>query len=50
MVVDDEPTLVAIAEETLTQLDYRPVGFDSSVGALQALRADPGRFGVVLTD
>lgn len=50
MVVDDEPALVAIAEETLTHLGYRPVGFDSGVAALQAFRADPGRFDLVLTD
>jgi signal transduction histidine kinase/FixJ family two-component response regulator len=50
MVVDDERALVAIAEETLTQLGYRPVGFDSSLAALQAFRAEPARFDLVLTD
>jgi CheY-like chemotaxis protein len=50
MVVDDEPALVAIAEETLAQLGYRPAGFGSSVAALQTFREDPGRFDVVLTD
>jgi CheY-like chemotaxis protein len=50
MVVDDEPVLVAIAEETLAQLGFRPVGFDSSVAALQAFRADQEHFDVVLTD
>jgi PAS domain S-box-containing protein len=50
MIVDDEPTLVALAEETLTELGYDPVGFDSSVAALQAFRAEPKRFDLVLTD
>jgi predicted ATPase/signal transduction histidine kinase/GAF domain-containing protein/CheY-like chemotaxis protein len=50
MIVDDERALVAVAEETLAQLGYEPVGFDSSVAALQAFRAEPKRFDLVLTD
>jgi NO-binding membrane sensor protein with MHYT domain/nitrogen-specific signal transduction histidine kinase/ActR/RegA family two-component response regulator len=50
MIVDDERALVALAEETLAGLGYEPVGFDSSVAALQAFRADPNRFDLVLTD
>jgi DNA-binding NtrC family response regulator len=50
MIVDDEPTLVALAEEMLAGLGYEPVGFESSVIALQAFRAKPGRFDLVLTD
>ncbi|MFZ1868833.1 MAG: ATP-binding protein [Steroidobacteraceae bacterium] len=50
MIVDDEPALVALTEETLAELGYEPVGFGSSVAALSAFRADPGRFDVVLTD
>jgi predicted ATPase/signal transduction histidine kinase/CheY-like chemotaxis protein len=50
MIVDDEPALVALAEETLAELDYEPVGFDSSLAALQAFRAEPNRFDLVLTD
>jgi signal transduction histidine kinase/CheY-like chemotaxis protein len=50
MVVDDERALVALAEETLAALGYEPAGFDSSVAALQAFRAEPGRFDLVLTD
>jgi CheY-like chemotaxis protein len=41
---------VALAEETFAQLGYEPVGFDSSVAALQAFRAEPKRFDLVLTD
>ena len=50
MIVDDEPALVALAEEILAGLGYEPVGFESSPIALQAFRAEPGRFDLVLTD
>jgi predicted ATPase/signal transduction histidine kinase/CheY-like chemotaxis protein len=50
MIVDDERALVALAEETLAELGYEPVGFESSVAALQAFRAEPKRFDLVLTD
>jgi CheY-like chemotaxis protein len=50
MIVDDERALVALAEETLAELGYEPVGFDSSLAALQAFRAEPNRFDLVLTD
>jgi CheY-like chemotaxis protein/two-component sensor histidine kinase len=50
MIVDDERALVALAEETLFELGYETVGFDSSVAALRAFRAEPKRFDLVLTD
>src|SRR5258706_540063 len=50
MIVDDERSLVALAEETLAALGYEPVGFDSSIAALQAFRAEPQRFDLVVTD
>jgi PAS domain S-box-containing protein len=50
MIVDDEPTLVALAEEMLAGLCYEPVGFESSRLALQAFAAKPERFDIVLTD
>jgi PAS domain S-box-containing protein len=50
MIVDDEPMLVALAEEMLAGLGYEPVGFESSRVALQAFRANPDRFDLVLTD
>jgi len=50
MIVDDERALLALAEDTLAELGYEPVGFDSSVAALQAFRAEPKRFDLVLTD
>jgi predicted ATPase/signal transduction histidine kinase/GAF domain-containing protein/CheY-like chemotaxis protein len=50
MVVDDERALVMLVEETLAELGYEPVGFDSSLAALEAFRAEPKRFDLVLTD
>jgi signal transduction histidine kinase/ActR/RegA family two-component response regulator len=50
MIVDDQRSLVALAEETLAALGYEPSGFDSSVAALEAFRAEPQRFDLVLTD
>jgi signal transduction histidine kinase/ActR/RegA family two-component response regulator len=50
MIVDDQRSLVALAEETLAALGYEPAGFDSSVAALQAFRAEPQRFDLILTD
>jgi CheY-like chemotaxis protein len=50
MIVDDEPVLVGLAEETLAQLGYEPVGFESGSVALQAFTTDPQRFDLVLTD
>jgi CheY-like chemotaxis protein len=50
MIVDDQSSLVALAEETLAALGYEPAGFQSSVVALQAFRAAPRRFDLVLTD
>jgi CheY-like chemotaxis protein len=34
----------------LAALGYEPVGFDTSAAALAAVRADPDRFDLVLTD
>jgi signal transduction histidine kinase/CheY-like chemotaxis protein len=50
LVVDDEAALVALAEETLAALDYEPVGYTSSVAALQALEQSPSQFDALLTD
>jgi PAS domain S-box-containing protein len=50
MIVDDEQQLVELAEEVVARLGYEPVGFASSTAALQAFRAEPERFDVVITD
>jgi PAS domain S-box-containing protein len=50
MIVDDERPLVALAEEIIADLGYEPVGFDCSSSALEAFRAAPDRFDLLLTD
>ena len=50
MSVDDEGALLALARETLEGLGYHPVGFESSSAALQAFRAEPDRFDLILAD
>ena len=50
MIVDDERPLVALAKEMLAALGYQPEGFESSSAALQAFRAEPQRFDLILTD
>ena len=50
LVVDDEPELVALMEEMLNGLGYKPVGYSDPVAALQALRENPQRFAAVMTD
>jgi PAS domain S-box-containing protein len=50
MIVDDERPLLSLAEETLVGLGYLPVAFESSSAALQAFRAEPDRFDLILTD
>jgi CheY-like chemotaxis protein len=50
MIVDDEPMLVALAEEMLAGLGYEPVGFESSSRALQVFRSNSKRFDSILTD
>jgi PAS domain S-box-containing protein len=50
LLVDDEEPLLRLNEELLAGLGYEPVGFISGAAALAALRADPARFDVVLSD
>ena len=50
LVVDDEPALVALAEELLAELGYESLGLQSSRRALAEFQADPERFDLVLTD
>jgi signal transduction histidine kinase len=50
LVVDDDPGLVALAEEWLSGLGYRPVGFNDPQAALQALQAEPARYAALITD
>jgi PAS domain S-box-containing protein len=50
LLVDDEEALVRLGEEALAEIGYEPVGFTSSAAALDALRAEPARFDILLTD
>jgi PAS domain S-box-containing protein len=50
MVVDDDRAMLEMTEDMLARLGYEPVGYDAPLAALQALRADPDRFDLVLTD
>jgi PAS domain S-box-containing protein len=50
LAVDDEPEVLAALEEMLANLGYEPAGFTDSRAALEAFRADPGRFEAVISD
>jgi signal transduction histidine kinase/CheY-like chemotaxis protein len=50
LVVDDEESLVRLAEEVLASLGYEPVGCVGAQQALRVFRAAPERFDVALTD
>jgi len=48
--LDDEEALVRLATRMLERLGYRVTGFTQAAEAVQAFRADPGQFDVVITD
>jgi PAS domain S-box-containing protein len=50
MLVDDETALVRLGEEMMAELGYEPVGFSSSIAALESFRGAPHRFDAVLSD
>jgi CheY-like chemotaxis protein len=50
LVVDDEESLVHLAEEVLASLGYEPVGCIGPVEALKVFRAHPERFDAVVSD
>jgi PAS domain S-box-containing protein len=50
LIVDDEEALVQLASDNLLSLGYVPVPYTSSLRALDAFRADPGRFDAALVD
>jgi signal transduction histidine kinase/ActR/RegA family two-component response regulator len=50
LIVDDEESLVHLAEEVLADLGYEPVGCVGAEAALRVFRADPERFDAVLSD
>ena len=50
LVVDDDPTLAALADELLRGLGYDPVISTDPVAALDLLRDHPQRFAALMTD
>jgi signal transduction histidine kinase/DNA-binding response OmpR family regulator len=50
MFVDDEAALVDLGTDTLAEVGFAPVGFTSSLAALEAFEADPDAFDIVVTD
>ncbi len=50
LVVDDEESLVHLAEEVLAGLGYEPVGCVGATQALKVFRAAPERFDAVVSD
>ncbi|WP_457576426.1 hybrid sensor histidine kinase/response regulator [Desulfomarina sp.] len=50
MFIDDESSLVEIAESFLKRLGYRVSGFTSSMAAIEQFRTSPEDFDLVITD
>jgi PAS domain S-box-containing protein len=50
LLIDDEESLVRLGEEMIAGLGYEPVGFTSSIHALETFRASPGSFDMILSD
>ena len=48
--VDDEEDLVYAGEKMLKRLGYEPAVFQNSLEALEAFRAGPDRFDLIITD
>ena len=48
--LDDEEALVRLGKRLLQRLGYRVTGFTQAAEAVQAFRAAPGQFDVVITD
>ena len=50
LLIDDEPDIVAAAKIILEQVGYEVVGFTASPDALEAFRANPKKFDLIITD
>jgi DNA-binding NtrC family response regulator len=48
LIVENERERLTRDEEELAALGYEPIGFESSVDALEACRSQPGRFDIIL--
>jgi PAS domain S-box-containing protein len=50
LLVDDEEAIIEIEEQLLERLDYQVTSYTSSVEALEAFRATPKKFDLVISD
>ncbi|MBF0573406.1 MAG: PAS domain S-box protein [Desulfamplus sp.] len=50
LLVDDEPVLIKLQKNMLERLGYQVISRTSSIEALEAFRANPDKFDVVITD
>ena len=50
LVVDDEPNIITMVNQMLTQLGYQPTLCDRASAAIELFREDPERFRLLLTD
>ena len=50
LVVDDDPAMLALAEDMLAELGYEPTGYPGGEQALAAFEAAPDRFDAALSD
>ncbi|MGB9604273.1 MAG: response regulator [Bryobacteraceae bacterium] len=50
LIVDDEPSLLALMEQLLTRLGYRVEAFSSAEQALERFEADPARYSLLVAD
>lgn len=50
LLIDDEPAILQIAAAMLQRLGHIPSCFEAPEGAVEAFRANPNRFQVVITD
>ncbi|MCF6247824.1 MAG: ATP-binding protein [Desulfobacula sp.] len=50
LLVDDEEAILTIEKQILKRLGYRVISRTSSIDALEAFRADPAKFDLVITD
>jgi CheY-like chemotaxis protein len=50
LLVDDEPSIVDVVTDILEELNYRVTGYTDSQKSLDALKATPEKFDLVITD
>jgi DNA-binding NtrC family response regulator len=50
LVIDDEVPVLSMMQQRLRQMGYRVVTRADSLAALQAFRAEPARFDLIITD